>query len=70
MSTAARKARKRAGIPYSKPQKTATRPYESRRDGQVRRAKENRAVEAAPGYIGSLVRAVSSAMSRFRGGNR
>lgn len=31
MSTAARKARKRAGEKYSKPQKTPTRPYDQPR---------------------------------------
>lgn len=70
MSTAARKARKRAGIPFSKPPKVPTRPYESARAAKDRRAAERKLDHQGEKVVGGIIASMNNALRRFRGGAR
>ncbi|MBQ9917425.1 MAG: hypothetical protein IJO71_09545 [Microbacterium sp.] len=69
MSTAARKARKRAGIQFSKAPQVPTRPYESARAAKDRRAAE-RDTPRQLDIRRTILASMNNALRRFRGGAR
>lgn len=70
MSTAARKARKRAGISFAKAQKTAKRPYETAYEAKKRRSAERRSEAMTVSAVSGIVAAMNNSLNRFRRGAR
>ncbi len=66
MGTAARKARKRDGIPHEKPAKVPTAAYQTKEQAQEVRRRHRRAEEQAAAIIPIAVAAARSMWSRRR----